>query len=166
MITRPATAASNEWLARGSACASPTLKLARGSATCLAREGDEAVGRIDAGHLTRRCVCKDDFAQGAGAAAYIDPIAARRHAEPVHELPGNETAPAADIGLIGVAAGPCIFSFRNHATSLASSVCSNNGGTFPPKYCCNSNTQSEAGGYHGRKTWGEAVRRGFWGQQP
>src|SRR5262249_42674130 len=119
----------------------------------LAREGDEAVGRIDAGHLTRRCACKDDFAQGAGAAAYIDPIAARQHAEPVHELPGNETAPAADIGLL----------WRQE---WASSVCSNNGGTFPPKYCCNSNTQSEAGGYHGRKTWGEAVRRGFWGQQP
>ena len=83
----------------------------------LAREGDKAVGRIDAGHLTWRCACKDDFAQGARAAAYIDPITARRHAEPVHELPGNETAPAADIGLIRVAAGPNIFSFRNHATS-------------------------------------------------
>jgi hypothetical protein len=35
LITRPATAASNEWLARGSVCASPTLKLARGSATVL-----------------------------------------------------------------------------------------------------------------------------------
>jgi hypothetical protein len=60
------------------------------------------------------CAPKDYFTQRACAAPNIKPGASWRHAKPFYELPGDEAAPASNIGLIGMTTGPYILAFVRH----------------------------------------------------
>src|SRR5439155_21649186 len=72
----------------------------------LTGELDVLIGGIDGHELDRATPLEDDLTQRAGPTPDVEPATARRHREPPDELAGNRAAPAADVGLIRLAARP------------------------------------------------------------
>src|SRR5262245_13985856 len=72
----------------------------------FARVGDKARRLVDALDRDRGGGGEDGLAERAGAAADVEPAAARRQRQPCQELARHQAAPATNIRLIGSTISP------------------------------------------------------------
>ena len=76
---------------------------------------DVRLRRVDPDDRGRRGVREEGLGERAGAAADVEPAAARRHVEPVDELARHEPAPPPDVALEALGVVPDV---RSHRANL------------------------------------------------